>query len=117
MEVALAADESITGLTDLRALAATGALDVVVLKAQRLGGPTALLELAREARRLGAAVVVTDSIETSVGRALAAHAAAALEGEPLPVGLGGAMLMQGDPLGTAVVEAARVRAAGPGLGI
>jgi O-succinylbenzoate synthase len=89
----------------------------VVLKPARLGGPTAVLEVAREAARFGITVVVTDSIETSVGRALAAHVAAALPGEVQPIGLGGASVLESDPHGLLPVQLPRLRVSGPGLGL
>jgi muconate cycloisomerase len=115
--VPLAGDESIPNLPTLRAFAEARALDVVVLKAARLGGPTATLEAAREAGRFGITVVVTDSLETSVGRALAAHVAAALPGEVEPIGLGGASVLESDPHGLVPVQLPRLLVSGPGLGV
>jgi o-succinylbenzoate synthase len=115
--VPLAGDESIPNLPTLRAFAEARALDVVVLKPARLGGPTAVLDVAREAARFGITVVVTDSIETSVGRALAAHVAAALPGEVQPIGLGGASVLESDPHGLVPVQLPRLRVSGPGLGL
>jgi O-succinylbenzoate synthase len=115
--VPLAGDESIPNLPTLRAFAEARALDVVVLKPARLGGPTATLEVAREAARFGITVVVTDSVETSVGRALVAHVAAALPGEVQPIGLGGASVLASDPHGLVPVQRPRLRVSGPGLGL
>src|SRR5262249_37432795 len=51
---------------------------VVVLKPMALGGVLAALDLARRAVRRGLQVVVTTSLEGAIGRAAAAHLAAAV---------------------------------------
>lgn len=115
--VPLALDESIRSVADLERCLEAEAMDAVVLKAARLGGLQPALALGRLAAAAGLAVVVTDSIESAVGRAGAiqlAAAAGAVDG----VGLGGAVALEDD-----VVEdptdrgRPRVRMGGAGLGV
>lgn len=96
--VRVAVDESLDALGGIAALAAGGACDVVVLKPARVGGPLSTLALAREAREHGLRAVLTDSIETTVGRSAVVHSAAALGGEPEAVGLGGRGLVDEEAL-------------------
>ncbi len=91
--VPLAADESVREEGDVEALARAGACDVVVIKLVRAGGPRRALAVARRALQCGLRVVFTDALETEVGRAAAAHTAAALGHPSEAVGLGGAMLL------------------------
>ena len=72
--VPIAADE----LLARDAEAAFERADIVVLKPMLLGGLTAALRLGREAIRRGRRVIVTTSLEGAIGRAGAAHLAAAL---------------------------------------
>lgn len=91
--VPVAADESIRTANDpLRAVAA-GAIDVVVLKVQPLGGVRPALEVAAAA---GVPAVVSSAIETSVGLAAGVALAAALPDLPHACGLGTATLLAGD---------------------
>lgn len=73
--IPLAWDESVTSVAKADRLAADGAADVLVLKPQRLGGPDRVVAAAQAARRHGIDSVVTNSLETAVGRAAALHAA------------------------------------------
>lgn len=113
--VALAADESLDSLADLERLGPV--VDVVVLKAARLGGPVATAVVGVAARTRGLRVVVTDSIETNVGRAVAVHLATVLQERGDAVGLGGVFFLAEDPGGMAPTPCAHVCAVGPGLGI
>lgn len=116
--VPIALDESVCDADDLERVVETRALDVLVIKAARMGGPRAALGLARRARARGLGVFVTDSIETSIGRSLALHLAGALPAPRAPVGLGGAMLLAGDVVGKGGIGATPTsRPAGPGLGV
>ena len=63
-DVPLAADESIRRAQDPLAVRAAGAADIVVIKAQPLGGVRAALEIARSA---GLPAVVSSALESSVG--------------------------------------------------
>jgi o-succinylbenzoate synthase len=96
--VGIAVDESLDALGGINALAAGGACDVVVLKPARVGGPLSTLVLARAAREHGLRAVLTDSIETVVGRSAVVHSAAALGGKPEAIGLGGRGILDDEPL-------------------
>ncbi len=113
--VAVAMDESIVSAGDLRCFA--DSCDAVVLKLARVGGPSAAIRLARQARDHGLRVVFTDSIETIIGRRATLHAAAALAEPRAAVGLGGAVLLARDLLEDPGDLAARVLVHGPGLGL
>ena len=114
--IAVALDESIRDAGDLRRAVSARALDALVLKAARTGGPLRALALARRAADAGLRVIVTDSLETSVGGRLAVHLAAALPEPRAAVGLGGAVLLARDPGAPAGWGAAPwIVAAGPGL--
>lgn len=116
--VPVAMDESVSTPDTVTRLAECGACDTIVLKLARVGGPRAAVALARHARSLGLRVALTDSIETAVGRAAAVHVAAALPAPHQAIGLGGAMLLAGDPLcGAVAAPTATVRSDGPGLGV
>ena len=63
-EVRVAADESVRKVEDPMAVAYAGAADVLVLKAQPLGGVTRALAIAEEC---GLPVTVSSALETAVG--------------------------------------------------
>ncbi len=113
--VAIGLDESVTDTADLVRYAAERAVDVVVLKLARVGGPCRALRLAKEAVAGGLRVVCTDSLESAVGRSAAVHTAAAMPGPALPVGLGGA-LFAADVTPDAPHPVPVVAVDGPGLG-
>jgi len=111
--VPLAADESVRRAEDPLAVRAAGAADLVVLKAQPLGGVRAALQVAAAC---GLPVVVSSAVETSVGLAAGVALAAALPELPYDCGLATMSLLSGDV--TAAPLAARdgslpVRAAVP----
>jgi o-succinylbenzoate synthase len=112
----VALDETVRNGSDLAAAIDAGAADVLVLKLERVGGPLPAIALARRAFEAGLRVVFTDSIESAVGRAATAHAAAAASstagasGEAL--GLGGLFLLDED-----ANPRPWWKAEGPGLGV
>ena len=116
--IPVALDESIGCARDLEPFGeACGPELVLVLKAARVGGPSKCMNIAKTARAAGVAkIVVTDSIETSVGMSAAVHLAAALAPAGTALGLGGARLLEcggfdaAEPCGVSWVKAA-----GPGL--
>lgn len=123
--VALAVDESLDRI-GVESLIARRCCDVVVLKPMRVGGPTRTLEMGRRLGERGLRVVLTDAIETAVGRAAVVHAAAALAtfNRPEAIGLGGLELLAPDRdaerSGAAaddVAGATAFAAGGPGLTI
>ncbi len=75
VDVPLAADECVRNLDDARRIKALGAVDVLVLKVQPLGGVRAALAVADAA---GAPAIVTSMFETSVGLAAGLALACAL---------------------------------------
>lgn len=93
--VPVAADESCAGVADLRALAAAGAVDAVVVKPLRTGLAGALALLA-EARAHGLPRILTTTFDSGIGTALALQLAA-LAPEPRPAcGLATLELLAGD---------------------
>jgi o-succinylbenzoate synthase len=114
----LAADESCADLAEVEELLRSRALRAVVLKVPVLGGLLPALRLARTAGQYGAAPLVTSALDGTVGRAAAAHLAAALRVE-LAAGLATAQLLAedlcGDPF--APVGGRIHLGAAPGLGV
>jgi o-succinylbenzoate synthase len=114
--VSLALDESISGRSDLEEFIANDTADYLVLKTARVGGPSRLVEIARLAQSAGMKVVVTDSIETSVGMSVAVHVAAVLSPPRSATGLGGARALSSISIsGLDLRMAPRLTACGPGL--
>jgi len=93
VDVPVAADESIRRAADPLAVRAAGAADIVVLKAQPLGGVRAALAVADAC---GLPVVVSSAVETSVGLAAGLALAAALPELPYACGLATMSLLDGD---------------------
>jgi O-succinylbenzoate synthase len=101
VHVPVAADESIRRAGDPFAVRAAGAADIVVLKAQPLGGVGAAL---RVAEACGLPVVVSSAVETSVGLAAGAALAAALPELPYACGLATMDLLTGDVTGAPLAQ-------------
>ena len=125
VRVPVAADEAADSPGAVRALLAADAVDVLVVKPARVGGPAAVAEIAERAARRGVPVVVSTLFETGMGIAAALAAAAALPAVsgarvpgPLAHGLATAGLLEHDLLvAPLVVEDGRMRApGGPGTG-
>lgn len=116
--VPVAADESCATLADLRALAAAGAVDAVVVKPLRTGLAGALAMLA-EGRGRGPSRIVTTTFDSGLGTALALQLAA-LAPEPRPAcGLATLELLAGDiTSGCPAPEGGAMAVpAAPGLGV
>jgi o-succinylbenzoate synthase len=96
VRVPVAADESLKSLDDLQRLLKLHAADIFILKAARLGGLKAALEIARIAVQAGCQVVVTSSLESGIGVAANAHLASALPGPSPDHGLSTGLLFEGD---------------------
>ncbi|MDE2387425.1 MAG: o-succinylbenzoate synthase [Actinomycetales bacterium] len=90
--VQVAADESVRKVSDPLAVAMAGAADVLVLKAQPLGGVGAAAAIANEA---GLPWVVSSALESSIGISMGAHLAA-LSPRDVAHGLGTLSLFAGD---------------------
>jgi len=74
-QLPIAADESVRKADDPLAVARAGAADLLVIKAQPLGGIHRALSIVAEA---GLPVVVSSALDTSVGISMGAHLAAAI---------------------------------------
>ena len=93
MGIPVAADESVRKAADPLAVARAGAADILVIKAQPLGGVTAALALVRDA---GLPIVVSSALDTSIGISMGLHLAAALDELSFDCGLGTAALLAAD---------------------
>jgi O-succinylbenzoate synthase len=102
VDVPLAADESIRRAEDPLKVRAAGAADIVVLKAQPLGGVRAGLEIAAAC---GLPVVVSSAVDTSVGLAAGVALAAALPDLAHACGLATMSLLAGDVTAQPLTEA------------
>ena len=91
--VPVAADESIRRADDPLKVRAAAAADIVVLKAQPLGGVRAALHIAEQC---GLPAVVSSAVDTSVGLAAGVALAAALPSLEHACGLGTMSLLAGD---------------------
>jgi O-succinylbenzoate synthase len=91
--VPLAADESVRRAEDPMKVRAAGAADIVVIKAQPLGGVAAGLEIAAAC---GLPAVVSSAVESSVGLAAGVALAAALPDLDYACGLATMSLLAGD---------------------
>lgn len=118
--VPIAADEALLLPDGAAAVIERSAADVWVLKPSLLGGPLQALSVAARARRSGATVVVTSALDSAIGRAGAAHVAAALLrlGDVHACGLAtGAMFVRDAAIGHAIESGRLVIPEAPGLGI
>lgn len=93
MDIPIAADESIRKAEDPLAVAQAIAADILVLKAQPLGGISSILEIAEQ---VSLPVVLSSALESSVGISMGLHAAAALPQLEYDCGLGTASLLAAD---------------------
>jgi O-succinylbenzoate synthase len=91
--VPIAADESVRKAADPLAVARAGAADVLVVKAQPLGGVTAARAVIAEA---GLPCVVSSALDTSVGLGMGAFLAAAAMAPGYAAGLGTGAMLAGD---------------------
>lgn len=91
--VPVAADESVRKAADPMAVVAAGAADVLVVKAQPLGGVRRALAIVAEAEL---PAVVSSALDTSVGLSQGAALAATLPELPYDCGLGTAALLEAD---------------------
>jgi len=120
VDVPIAADEAAASLVAVRRLLAAGAVDVLVVKPARVGGPLAVAEIATAAAAHGVPVVISTLFETGIGIAAALTAAAQLRDvpgarfpSPLAHGLATAGLLEHDLLDEPlIVEAGRMRTPG-----
>jgi O-succinylbenzoate synthase len=93
MGIPLAADESVRKATDPLAVARAGAADLLVIKAQPLGGLGRALEIVAAA---GLPAVVSSALDTSIGLSMGLALASALPELDYDCGLGTAALLAAD---------------------
>jgi o-succinylbenzoate synthase len=94
MGIPVAADESVRKAEDPIAVARAKAADLLVIKAQPLGGIERALEIIAEA---GLPVVISSALDTSIGLSMGAYLAASIPGGPAyDCGLGTAALLAAD---------------------
>ena len=91
--VLIAADESVRKESDPLAVARAGAADLIVIKAQPLGGVRRALQVVRDA---GLPAVVSSALDTSIGLRQGAALAAALPELPYACGLATVQLLTDD---------------------
>lgn len=115
---AVAADESCADPQRASALVRSGRLGAIVVKPSALGGLQAAAELFETAKRAHVAVVISNLMESAVGRAAVAHLAAAWPTLPGPHGLAtGAWFARDLAPEPDVIDDGRLKLrAGPGLG-
>ena len=93
MDIPIAADESVRKADDPVAVARAGAADLLVIKAQPLGGVRRALSVVAEA---GLPAIVSSALDTSVGLAMGVALAASLPELDFDCGLGTASLLAAD---------------------
>ena len=98
--IPIAADESVRKAPDPIAVARAGAADIIVVKAQPLGGVRRAREIVAEA---GLPAVVSSALDTSVGLAMGVALAAALPELDYDCGLGTAALLAADVVSPGLV--------------
>lgn len=111
----IAADESVRKAEDPLAVARAGAADLIVVKAQPLGGIAPALAIIEEAQL---PVIVSSALDTSVGISMGLHLASALPDGALAgaCGLGTVALLDGDVVADRLVpEAGALRVRRPAL--
>jgi O-succinylbenzoate synthase len=91
--VPIAADESVRKAADPLAVARAGAADLLVIKAQPLGGVTAASRIVSEA---GLPIVVSSALDTSIGISMGLHLAGVTAELPYDCGLATAALLAAD---------------------
>lgn len=98
--IPIAADESVRKADDPLDVIRRDAADIVVLKAQPLGGIHEALTLARNSE---VSVVISSALETSLGIAMGAHLAACIPNLEYDCGLGTVALLTSDVVSDSLV--------------
>lgn len=93
MGIPIAADESVRKAADPLRVARHEAADILVIKAQPLGGISRAMNIVREA---GLPVVISSALDTSIGISMGAYLAAAVSELNYDCGLGTAALLSAD---------------------
>ncbi len=115
----IGADEDVVGPDSARAILASAAADLLVLKPMRLGGIDVTRAVAAAAAAAGASVIVTTTIDTGIATAAALQVAATVADGGRAHGLATASLLEADLLRAPLPVAGGVMRlpAGPGLGV
>ncbi|MCU1558355.1 MAG: O-succinylbenzoate synthase [Microbacteriaceae bacterium] len=100
MGLAIAADESVRKASDPLEVARAGAANLLVIKAQPLGGIRRALAIVDEA---GLPVVISSALETSIGISMGLHLAASIGELPYDCGLATVSLLAADVTGDSLV--------------
>jgi O-succinylbenzoate synthase len=125
VRVPIAADEAAASVRDVRSLLEAEAVDVIVAKPARVGGPEAVADIAALAASRGVPVVVSTLFETGIGIAAGLAIAAALPEvvsarwpDPLDHGLATAGLLEHDLLVRSLIveDGCLTRPGGDGTG-
>jgi len=103
LDVLIAADESVRKASDPLEVARAGAADILIVKAQPLGGVRRALQLVAEA---GLPAVVSSALDTSVGLAMGTALAASLPELDYDCGLGTSSLFRADVASPALAPVA-----------
>jgi o-succinylbenzoate synthase len=115
--VPIALDDSVRSTIHVEHIADRRAADVLILKAQRLGGPDRLLAVVQRAEANGLACTVTASLESSVGLYLGIHCAAMTSLPIAAAGIGTARYFAENVDEPPAIERGRMRVPQePGLG-
>ncbi|WP_396641906.1 o-succinylbenzoate synthase [Microbacterium sp.] len=93
LDIPIAADESVRKAEDPVAVARAGAADLLVIKAQPLGGIRRALDIVE---RAGLPVIVSSALDTAIGLSMGAALAAALPDLDYDCGLGTSALFDTD---------------------
>ncbi len=101
LDIPIAADESVRKAADPLRVARAGAADLLVIKAQPLGGVHAALDIVAHA---GLPAVVSSALDTSIGLSMGAALAAALPELDYDCGLGTASLFTADVTASPLVS-------------
>ncbi len=102
MGLAIAADESVRKASDPLEVARARAADLLVIKAQPLGGIRRALSIIEKA---GLPVVISSALETSIGISMGLHLAAAVGELPYDCGLATVSLLAADVTSDSLVPA------------
>lgn len=102
--IPIALDDSVRTPVHAQRIIERGAADVLILKAQRLGGPDCVLRVVDAAAAVGLRCVVTASLETAIGLHAALHCAALLPQPIDPCGLGTARFFVSDVAAPPVIS-------------
>jgi o-succinylbenzoate synthase len=116
--IKLAWDEPAQSIKAIRNLIDADAVDVLILKLYRTGGPDRLFDMIRLSEQHDIQCTVTSSLDTAIGTTAALHCASLLPA-PIPdCGMGISHFLERDVASVPPIENGRMRVpSGPGLGL